>query len=342
VIVLEGLVKRFGENVVYDGVDLLVRRGERLALMGPNGTGKTTLLRVLAGELLYEGGRRVLGHNVSVGYYAQHQLDALDPARTVLSELATAAPALPQERLRSILGAFLFSGDDVDKRVAVLSGGEKARLALAKLLMRPANLLLLDEPTNHLDLLAREVLEDALNEYPGTLLVVSHDRYFINRVVTETLEVGRDELVRRPGDYDEYERARAREVEAAEAAGAGAASRRAAASAAREVSGETGGGGPKSREQRRAEAELRQELSRRLRPTRKRLTAVEAEIAELESRVAEINEAQADPEVFRDAGRARELAHERREAELRLDSLYEEWSELGERMAGIEREMRGD
>jgi ATP-binding cassette subfamily F protein 3 len=250
VVKLEGLVKRFGEKVVYEGIDLLVRRGERIALMGPNGTGKTTLLRVLAGELLYEGGRHLLGHNVSVGYYAQHQLDALDPGRSVLAELATAAPAVEQERLRSVLGAFLFSGDEVDKRVAVLSGGEKARLALAKLLMNPANLLLLDEPTNHLDLLAREVLEDALNDYPGTLLVVSHDRYFINRVVTETLEVGRHALVRRPGDYDEYERARAREAEAlAEAAAEGVPESAPAASPAPAPEG-AAAGGRKSREPR--------------------------------------------------------------------------------------------
>jgi ATP-binding cassette subfamily F protein 3 len=311
--------------------------------MGPNGAGKTTLLRIIAGELPYDGGKRSLGHQVAVGYYAQHQLEALDPAKTVLSELGAASPESPQETLRSVLGAFLFTGDDVDKRVAILSGGEKARLALARLLMRPTNLLLLDEPTNHLDLAAREVLEEALGEYGGTLILVSHDRYFINRVASECLEVGRDSLVRYPGDYDAYLRAKASEAsldtppepdrspQIAKSAGE-------ASAEPGSGSGEGGVTGPTRRERRRADAEARQRLSRRLRPLRRRLSAVEEEIAALEQRLTALDGEQARPEVYRDAERARALAGERRECERELATLYEEWSELGDRIAGVERE----
>src|SRR5207302_887682 len=163
-----------------------------------------TLLKILAGVLPFERGERALGAHVAVHYYAQHQLDALTPTNTVLDELVAAAPDLAHTRLRAILGAFLFSGDAVDKKVSVLSGGEKARLALAKMLVRPAALLCLDEPTNHLDLASRAVLEEALAVFPGTIVFISHDRYFINRIGTEVTHVDHGRLTRYLGGYDDY------------------------------------------------------------------------------------------------------------------------------------------
>src|SRR6266571_2167901 len=196
--------KAYGDNVVYAGVAFEVERGERVALVGPNGAGKSTLLRLLAGVLPLDGGERALGAHVAAHYYAQHQLDALTPTLAVLEELERAAPELGLTRLRTILGAFLFSGDAVDKKIAVLSGGEKARVALAKMLVRPAALLCMDEPTNHLDLASREVLEDALGAFPGTIVFISHDRYFINRIGTRIVQVDRGTLTSHLGSYDDY------------------------------------------------------------------------------------------------------------------------------------------
>ncbi|HXH83122.1 MAG TPA: ABC-F family ATP-binding cassette domain-containing protein, partial [Candidatus Tectomicrobia bacterium] len=206
---LAGIHKAYGATVVYAGVDFAVERGERVALVGANGAGKSTLLKILAGVLAPDAGERTLGAHVAVHYYAQHQLDALDVRRTVLEELESVGADLDRTRLRTILGAFLFSGDAVDTRVAVLSGGEKARLALAKMLVRPAALLCLDEPTNHLDLASREVLETALADFPGTIVFISHDRYFINRIATTVVEVAGGRLTRYPGGYDDYVAARA-------------------------------------------------------------------------------------------------------------------------------------
>src|SRR5437762_1071606 len=183
-----------------DYADYLVERSaRRVALVGVNGAGKSTLLRILAGVLPFDAGERTLGAHVAVQYYAQHQLDVLDPQATALEEIERVAPEAARIRLRTLIGAFLFSGDAVDKRVAVLSGCEKARLALAKMLMRPAAFLCLDEPTNHLDLASREVLEDALAEFPGTIVFISHDRYFINRIGTRVLEVSHGTLTSHPG-----------------------------------------------------------------------------------------------------------------------------------------------
>ena len=204
VVELAGARKRYGDVHVYDGADVLIERGQRVALVGPNGAGKTTLLKLLAGVLPLDAGSRTLGHNVRLGYFAQDHAEMLDADRTVLEEVMGAASIEAAAHVRGLLGAFLFSGDAVEKRVGVLSGGERSRLALAKLLLAPANCLLLDEPTNHLDLTAKEILLEALLAYAGTLVIVAHDRYLLDRLPTQMIEVGNGHATRYLGNYEDY------------------------------------------------------------------------------------------------------------------------------------------
>ncbi len=204
VVGLEHATKRYGDLTVYDGVDLAIERGRKVALVGPNGAGKSTLLKLLVGVEPLTGGRRICGHNVRLAYFAQDQSAVLDGEKTVLEELTAVAPTELMPRVRDLLGAFLFSGDAVEKPVRVLSGGERNRLALAKLLIEPANCLLLDEPTNHLDLTAKEVLLEALLEYEGTVVLVAHDRYILDRLPAEIIEVGHGAAVRYLGNYEDY------------------------------------------------------------------------------------------------------------------------------------------
>ncbi len=204
VLELQGLRRVYGEQVVLRHVDLMVERGERIALVGPNGAGKSTLMRLLAGVDQPDSGLRLEGHRVVTDYFAQDQAAVLNPASTVYSEMSSRSPMTMVPLIRTILGGFLFSGDDVEKKVAVLSGGERNRLALAKMLLTPSNLLLLDEPTNHLDLDSKEVLLDALAAYGGTLIFVSHDRYFVDRLATKVIEVGGGEILVYPGGYEDF------------------------------------------------------------------------------------------------------------------------------------------
>jgi ATP-binding cassette subfamily F protein 3 len=205
-VVLEakGVRKAYGENVVLRHLDLMVERGDRIALVGPNGAGKSTLMRLLAGVDGPDEGQRILGHRVVLDYFAQDQAAVLNPSRTVYEEMSSASPTTMVPLIRNILGGFLFSGDDVNKRVAVLSGGERNRLALAKMLLNPSNLLLLDEPTNHLDLDSKEVLLEALSDYVGTLVFVSHDRYFVDKLASKVIEVGGGEAPLYPGGYEDF------------------------------------------------------------------------------------------------------------------------------------------
>jgi len=321
---LRDVHKAYGDHVVYAGIDVEVERGERVALVGVNGAGKSTLLRVLAGVLPFETGERTLGAHVAVHYYAQHQLDVLDPRATVLEEIERVAPQAAQTRLRTLLGAFLFSGDAVDKRVAVLSGGEKARLALAKMLVRPAALLCLDEPTNHLDLASREVLEDALADFPGTIVFISHDRYFINRIATRVLEVAGGTLTSYPGDYDDYLTATARTRETAPARSDDKLVRPSPATV------------PAAAD-RRLHAERRHgRASGAVRALRRRLEEVERQIHDLEERLREFAEALSDPELYKDGDRVRALSTERKTAEEQVAWLMREWEELSVELSAHE------
>jgi ATP-binding cassette subfamily F protein 3 len=307
-VTLSGVDKSYGEKAVYRGLDLTLERGERVALVGVNGAGKSTLLRLLAGVLPFERGARTLGAHVSVHYYAQHQIDALDPAHTVLEEMEAAAPEAVHTRLRTILGSFLFSGDSVDKKVAVLSGGEKARLALAKMLVRPAALLCLDEPTNHLDLASRAVLEEALSEFPGTIVFISHDRYFINRLATKVIEVEAGRLTAHLGGYDDY-------LDHRHASAPPEASRRAPSAPAPS----------RPRKSRSGDAQLRE--------LQKRLEQVEAQIQALEARLAALATALGDPALYADGLRVRAVTAEQREAQAQVAGLMREWEALSARVA---------
>ena len=204
VLEIKGARKTYGDLVVFKDLSLHIERGDRIALVGPNGSGKSTLMRILSAEEVPDAGHRVEGHNVVMQYFAQDEAARLDSAPTIYEMLASGSPLHVVPAIRSILGGFLFSGDDVYKRVRMLSGGERTRLAVARMLLRPSNTLLLDEPTNHLDLDSKEVLLDALVDYGGTLVFVSHDRYFVERLATKIIEVGNGTAVLYPGTYTEF------------------------------------------------------------------------------------------------------------------------------------------
>jgi ATP-binding cassette subfamily F protein 3 len=321
VLTLEGLVQRYGANTVFDGLELTLYQGERIAMVGPNGAGKSTLLKVLAGRLAPTDGRRTLGTNVTIDYYAQHQLEALETRNTVLGEISRIADVATGPMLRGVLGAFRFSGEDVDKTVGVLSGGEKARLALAKMLLRPANLLLMDEPTNHLDITSREVLEEALRQYDGTLVITSHDRRFIDAVATKVIEVhpGARGVITYPGNYSEYVWKKAREgATAAPPTGSAAAAATDATPRQRDL----------ERERKRREAEQRAKVSRLLAPLRERLAKVESAVEKGEARQQQLTARLADPTLYLDAEAARAAAAEHDTVARRLKELYAHWEEV--------------
>jgi ATP-binding cassette, subfamily F, member 3 len=323
VIRLSEVVKRYGDNTVYDGLDLVLERGQKIALVGPNGAGKSTLLKILAGVLPIEGGTRELGHNVQVAYFAQHQVEALQADKTVLEELSAAVDT-SKVNPRSMLGAFLFSGDAVDKRVRVLSGGEKSRLALAKMLAHPANLLCMDEPTNHLDINSRDVLEDALVEYPGTVVLITHDRHLIRSVADTIIEVRDGSAIVYPGDFEYYASKTGIDLDrrgAAEGSAAGA-------PPAPVVDGQAEQLPARSKTDKRAEAERRNRLYRETKELRRRLEKVEADLGAAESEVAELTRMLADPEVYDDSEHVQELLIRHNVAKDRAADLTATWERL--------------
>jgi ATP-binding cassette subfamily F protein 3 len=342
VALLAGVVKAYGGRPVLQGLDLEMWRGDRIALVGPNGCGKSTLLRLVAGREPADAGAIEIGDKVVLHYFAQHVLETLTPGRTILEEMQAWAPGKGDGQLRSLLGIFQFSGGDVFKKVEVLSGGEKNRLALARLTLDPGNFLLLDEPTNHLDLPTREALEDALAGYGGTLLFVSHDRYFINKVATRVAAFRDGRLAVHDGGYDDY---LAAERGAAPTASARAVADRAAAGRARRIEGPAPrfetvkppgrAPSPGGRELRRLEAEARNRRSRGLRAFRERIAALEAKILPLETRIKEIEAAMSSADTYHEPGLARRLGEEKKTLEIELAHLYDDWDEA---TANLQRE----
>ncbi len=302
-VVLEatGITRQFGPLTVLDGVNLEVERGDRIALVGPNGAGKSTLIRLLAGVDQPDGGVVHRGHNVQAAYFAQHQAETLDPTRTVLEELGHDSD-LTHNQLRSLLGRFLFSGDDAFKRISVLSGGERARLAFAKMLLETTNLLLLDEPTNHLDIPSQEVLEEALLSYPGAIILASHDRYLIDRIATKVVAVENGGIEVHLGNYTQY-RARIQARERAQEAEVKAATVRA------------------QKPDRSPLAQARRDAS----ATRRRVGGLEAEIARLEAEIATLAARLADPDLYTNHREAQATVTRHEECERQLKAALAEW-----------------
>ncbi len=341
VVTLKGVRQAYGDHVVYTHLDFQAERGQRMVLVGPNGAGKSTLLKVLAGVIPIQAGERELGGNVKAGYFAQNRLDNLDPNRTVMEEAMEQRVLNPDvtERLaRTILGGLLFRKDDVFKKVAILSGGEKSRLALAKLLLAPPNLLLMDEPTTHLDMASIDALVNALKQYTGTVIFISHDVYFIRQIASEVVHVHSGKLTPYAGNYDYYlEKSRAGNERAALTAGlTDGRPKGPAAKPAAPAAGQPVRTGPKSKEQRRLEAEARAARSAPLRAARARLNVLEKEIAELERRQNELTAALEAPETYTEPGRAQNLNRELSGIVDRLHTAGEEWEKTGTLVAKLE------
>ncbi len=313
VLKVEGLCKSFPPQILFQNVDFEIKRGEHVAIIGDNGTGKTTLLKILNQVLPADSGTFTLGTNVKIGYYDQEH-HVLNMDKTIFDEISDDYPTLTGTRIRNILAAFLFTGDDVFKLIRDLSGGERGRVSLAKLMLSEANFLILDEPTNHLDITSKEILENALNDYTGTVLYVSHDRYFINQTATRIMELTNNRFINYIGNYDYYLEKK-EELTAAYTASTSSDTAQAAEITASEA---------------KLSWQEQKEEQARLRKRQNELKRTEDRIAFLENRDAELNELLSKEEIYTNSVKCQELATEKAKNNEELEALYEKWEELAE------------
>lgn len=321
---LQALRKQYDKLVVFDALEYEIERGDKIAVLGPNGAGKSTLIRILAGNEAFQSGERKEGFNVTTSYFAQHQADELDTSVEVLDIMRSAGSGEKESKLRTILGCFLFQGDDVFKKVKVLSGGEKSRLALAKMLLSPANFLIFDEPTNHLDMASKNILQQAIQQYEGTCVIVSHDRSFLDPIVNKVLEVQPGRTRTFLGNVSYYLSKKTEEANA---------------QATKAPLEETSDNKLSKKEQRRLEAELRNERNKRIRPLKKKMEALEKEIEEIEAKKLEIEAQMGTADFYDDNDNVKKATMEYEALKQTLTDRYSAWEEYALRLENIEEEL---
>jgi len=331
VLEISNLAKRYGDISVYEDFNFVLDRGERIGLVGPNGAGKSTLLKIMGGKIPHDAGTVKPGHNVSTGYFAQHQSENLTSDRTVLAEASSVSPGMTDQEVRNLLGAFLFSGDDVQKKVGVLSGGEKSRLALTKILLAPPNLLLMDEPTNHLDIPSCEILEEGLKNFQGTLVLITHDRRLMNSICTGILEIDGCKAEHYLGNYDDYRHKKKlmEEYEAQDAAPEPPAPEVHASDLAEERESR--------KERKRREAQNRLALFKRQAPIKEEIRSIERDLEIKESRKREIEALMSDPAIYGDRDTILPLLEEDPILGKKIRELESRWEELHSQLEEIER-----
>lgn len=334
---LEDVRKNYHGRMIFDQVNFSLQRGDKLAVVGVNGAGKTTLLKILAGQEPAEGLIRT-GHNVLLSYFGQHQAQELPGEQTIFESVYHSAADMSMTRVRSLLGAFLFTGDEVEKQIRVLSGGEKSRVALARMLVRPANLMLLDEPTNHLDMSSQEILQEALRQYEGTIIVVSHNRFFVNSFVNKVLEIKNGRTTLFEGNIDDYlERRQREESQSKEAGGTRIGTNSGRDDIARSEAATAGD----KKAQRQQRAWQRQQMNHKLGPWKKKNDEAEREIGLQEQRKAELEAIMAQPDLYSDQERWSAASREYAQAERLLERAYARWEEAQQAMEAIEQECLG-